>query len=127
MRFFHPNWVVVLSVALMTSAAFLWSCKTEKYPDNILTQQQFSSLLVELYLAEAKLNGLSIPRDSASKLFIPYEDSLMKKSGVPDSVLRNTYQYYFDHPQELEKVYEIVIDSLSLREKKDQKKPLPVN
>ena len=127
MRFFHPGRVVILSIALMTSAVLLWNCHTEKYPDNILTQEQFSSLLVELYLAEAKLNGLAISRDSASKLFIPYEDSLMKKSGVPDSVLRNTYQYYFDHPQELEKVYEIVIDSLSLREKKDQKKPLPVN
>jgi hypothetical protein len=127
MRFFHPGRVVILSIALMTSAVLLWNCQTEKYPDNILTQEQFSSLLVELYLAEAKLNGLAISRDSASKLFIPYEDSLMKKSGVPDSVLRNTYQYYFDHPQELEKVYEIVIDSLSLREKKDQKKPLPVN
>ena len=127
MRLFRPNKGVVFVIVFTISAALLWNCQTEKYPDNILSKEEFSSLLMELYLAEAKLNGLSIPRDSASKLFIPYEDSLMRKSGVPDSILRNTYQYYFDHPQELEKVYEIVIDSLSLREKKDQKKPVPIN
>ena len=127
MRLFRPNKGVVFVIVFTICAALLWNCQTEKYPDSILSKEEFSSLLMELYLAEAKLNGLSIPRDSASKLFIPYEDSLMRKSGVPDSILRNTYQYYFDHPQELEKVYEIVIDSLSLREKKDQKKPVPIN
>lgn len=94
------------------------SCVKEKRPKDILSQEQLTKIMVDLYLGEAKLSNLSLPYDSANKLFIPYEESVLKKYGVPDSVLYKTYQYYFDHPTELEKIYEIVIDSLSLRERK---------
>jgi hypothetical protein len=127
MRFFHFTRTSVLLVLMFTLAVILYACQTSKPSEPILSKEEFSSLLVELYLAEAKLNGLAIPKDSATKLFRPYEDSLFRKMGVTDSVLRNTYQYYFDHPQEFEKIFEVVIDSLSLREKKDQKKPLRQN
>jgi len=78
-------------------------------------------------MAEAKLNNYSIPYDSANKLFIPFEESVLKKYGVSDSTLYKTYQYYFDHPKEMEKIYEIVIDSLSLRERKGSITPTPAN
>jgi hypothetical protein len=94
------------------------SCGKEEAQKDILTQDQLTNLMIEFYLGEARLTNFAIPYDSASKLFIPFEESVLKKYGVSDSTLHKTYQYYFDHPTELEKVYEIVIDSLSLRERK---------
>ena len=94
------------------------SCDKEDQPQNILQQDQLIKIMIECYLGEARVNGYSIPRDSASKLFIPYEASVLKKYGVSDSELKRTYQYYFDHPTQLEKIYEVVLDSLSLRERK---------
>lgn len=41
---------------------------------------------------------------------------------MPDSVVRKTQQYYVDHPEQLEKIYDSVIDTLSLRQQKVNKK-----
>ena len=102
----------------MMTGLLCFSCGKEEPRKGILTQDELTKLMIEFYLGEARLSNLAIPYDSASKLFIPFEESVMKKYGVSDSTLYKTYQYYFDHPTELEKVYEIVIDSLSLRERK---------
>jgi Domain of unknown function (DUF4296) len=110
-----PALIIILS---MMTGLLCFSCGKEEPRKDILTQDELTKLMIEFYLGEARLSNLAIPYDSASKLFIPFEESVMKKYGVSDSTLYKTYQYYFDHPTELEKVYEIVIDSLSLRERK---------
>jgi hypothetical protein len=103
---------------LMILLIILASCK-EKQPDerkNVLSQEQLSSLLIKVYLAEAVAEGLPYARDSSIKYFVPFEQKLLKSKNIPDSVLKKTYQYYIAHPKELEKVYDIVIDSLTLKE-----------
>jgi len=69
------------------------------------------------------MNSSAIPRDSAALLFLPFEERLFQNLELSDSVVRKTYQYYVDNPEELEKIYDSVIDTLSLREKKMRTKP----
>jgi hypothetical protein len=95
-----------------------FGCDKEQPPKDIIPQEQLTKIMIDLYLGEAKLSNYSLPYDSANKLFIPYEESVLKKYGVSDSTLYKTYQYYFDHPTKLEELYGIVIDSLSLLERK---------
>jgi hypothetical protein len=109
-RYFHYAFLFLL---LFTS------CQTEEKKDKvILTQTQLSTFLIDMYLAEARIDNISIQKDSAIKLFLPYEEKLMKKYNLSDSVLKKTYQYYIDHPKEMEAVYDAVIDTLSLREQR---------
>jgi Domain of unknown function (DUF4296) len=108
----------VIIILFLAGGLLSVSCGEEESPKDILPQDQLTSIMIEFYLAEARLTNTSVPFDSASKLFLPFEESTLKKYGVPDSTLYRTYQYYFDHPTELEKLYEVVIDSLSLRERK---------
>jgi hypothetical protein len=115
------NSKLIIAIGLIGSNLLLWQCKNEERPKNILTQEQFSKLILEMYLAEAKLTSLDISKDSVYKLFVPYEEKYLKKSGISDTLLHNTYQYYFDHPQEFEQIYDRVIDSLSLLERKQSK------
>jgi len=61
---------------------------------------------------------MGIQRDSAMKLFLPFEQSVMKKRKISDETLSKTYRYYLEHPVEFEKVYDAVIDTLSLRAKR---------
>jgi Domain of unknown function (DUF4296) len=118
------NKISALFVVWSLAAGLLsFSCSKERPPKDILAQDQLTKIMIEFYLAEAKLTNYSIPYDSANKLFIPFEESVLKKYGVSDSTLYKTYQYYFDHPKEMEKIYEIVIDSLSLRERKASSTP----
>ena len=97
---------------------FLSSC-IEKQTDeekNVLSQEQLASLLIQIYIAEASADNLPYAKDSSIKYFLPFEQNLLKSKSISDSVLRKTYQYYFAHPKELEKVYGVVIDSLVLKE-----------
>ena len=96
----------------------LSSCKTDQKPAAVLEKEKFAEVLVDMYVAEARLAGISIIPDSSSTLFRPFRESLFKKKDVTDSVMKITYRYYVDHPIELEEVYDIAIDTLSLREQR---------
>lgn len=106
---------VILLIILVFS---LLSCKTEKRQQDILTAEEFSTLLIEFYTAESRLNMLPIVRDSSLKLFRPFEKSFLEKKKISDEVLKETYRYYLERPAEFEKIYDAVIDTLSLREQR---------
>lgn len=117
----------LMSIMLLFSVMILTGCKKDERPANVLSKEQLASIMMEMYMAESRLNGLSMPKDSAAKLFMPFEDSVLMRAGVSDSVMRKTYQYYFDHPDELDKVYDIMIDSLNLREQKEATRTKAIN
>jgi hypothetical protein len=113
------SWKTIL--VLVISVLSLYSCKKEGRPADVLNQSELADLMVEFYIAEGKLYALGIQRDSAMKLFLPFEQSVMKKKKVSDETLSKTYKYYLDHPVEFEKVYDAIIDTLSLRETRANK------
>ena len=97
---------------------FMVSCQTNEKPKEVLTQAQLSAFLVDVYLAEARVDAIPAVKDSTIKYFLPMEEKLLRNRGIADSVIRVTYAYYMAHPKELEQVYDAVIDSLTLREKR---------
>ncbi|MBS1951171.1 MAG: hypothetical protein OJF59_003072 [Cytophagales bacterium] len=96
----------------------LISCQKKEPPRQVLTKEQFSALLVDIYLAEARVQSLPMNHDSLIKFYLPHEQKVLTTRGVSDSVLKNTYTYYYAHPKEFEEVYDRVIDTLTLREQK---------
>ena len=95
------------------------SCNEKKdEAKGILTKTELATFLIDVYLAEARIDNIPIAKDSAIKLFLPYEEKLMKKYNLSDSSLKKTYQFYIDHPKEMEAIYDAVIDTLSLREQR---------
>lgn len=93
-------------------------CKKQQRPDDVLSREEYASFLVEVFLAEGKLNSLGIPVDSAMKLYLPFEVALQQQRGLTDSVLVRTKEYYLAHPNEMEQVYAAVVDTLNLREQR---------
>ena len=109
-------WVVVIGLIFN-------ACQKDKRPEGVLSPEELSKLMVEMYLAEERISGKNMVKDSAMKYFVPFEEKLKAKHGVSDSIMRMTYQYYISHSEELEKIYDSVIDTLSLREQKERTKP----
>jgi hypothetical protein len=110
----------LLCVVLIAS---LFSCKQEQKEVAPLSKDQMVSLMMEIYLAEARTAMVPVGKDSAYRLFVPHQDSLMQRMGIQDSTLRASYSYYLKHPADLEAIYDAIIDSLSLREQRLRKVP----
>lgn len=96
----------------------LVACSKEQLPPGVLDKDAYAAFLVEVYLAESRVTGLSLPRDSAAAYYYPLKEKIMAKQGLSDSVVTKTYQYYMDHPDQLELIYNSVVDTLSLREQR---------
>lgn len=107
-------------ILILLSVLFVGCSKSKDdiEKQGVLNEQELSALLIDIYLAEAVADNLPLLKDSAIKFFVPFEQKLLKQKNIPDSVLAKTYTYYLAHPKEFEAVYEIVIDSLTLREQR---------
>ncbi|MFN9500847.1 MAG: DUF4296 domain-containing protein [Chryseotalea sp.] len=74
--------------------------------------------MIDMYLFESKIIQLNLPRDSAEKLFENVKPALFEKIGIPDSVFKQSLDYYMKFPDKISLVYSRVVDSLTLKEQK---------
>lgn len=114
--------MVLQAAGMMLMAAGFFSCDSGKTPEGILKQHEMVPILLEVYLAEGQINELRIKRDSAMMMFEVYEQKIFEKYHVSDSTYKASLVYYYDHPDQLESIYETVLDSLNLMEKKLEEK-----
>lgn len=110
-----------IAVAIALISAFGCASPKKELPKGVLTQPELTSFMIEMYVAEGHLDAITMPKDSAIRLLIPYEEKLKTKFAISDSTLKITYQYYLENPKELETVYDALIDSLNLKEQKTVK------
>lgn len=84
-------------------------------PPQLLSKQQMTSFLIDLHLAEAKMNYIEMRKtDSLEIIFRNYERYLMNQHGFTDSVYLKSYEYYLDHMELMDEIYSDVVDSLSV-------------
>lgn len=112
------------AVLFLLVLAGMVSCKKEKEEQPPLSRDEMAGLMMEIYLGEARMSVTPVSKDSAYRLFVPYQDSVLRHRGLADSTLRKAYDYYLRHPDELEKIYDAIIDSLSLREQRQRAAPI---
>lgn len=75
-------------------------------------------VLTEVYMAEEKIKKLNISPDYGKKVFNRLQLRLYEKTGVGDTVLNQSIDYYLNRPEELRLIYTALVDSLNLREQK---------
>ena len=96
----------------------LVSACSENEPKDILDKDSMAAMLVEFYLREARVKAVTINEDSAAVIFAHIRRIYAQKTGIPDSVIDRSYNYYLARPKELQDVYIRVIDTLALREQR---------
>jgi len=107
-----------LGLSLMVIACIAAGCKDSSRPPGVLSKEEYASFLIEVYLTESRFGQLQLTPDSALRLYLAHEPELLAAHGLNDSTVKLTYEYYVNHPRELELVYTAVVDTLSLREQK---------
>lgn len=105
----------MLLLALTGFITVLAGCGGSERPEGILSEKQMVSTMTELYLAEEKVNRLSIPYDSIKELFPMFSERVFRNTGVSDTVFRKSLDYYMSHPDKLEDIYTTLVDSLNLK------------
>lgn len=100
----------------------LVSCskKNPGRPDDVLSKPEMVEILQEIYLKEAKISKLSLPFDSSQALYEKVEKELFLKYDIKDSVYERSMNWYYENPEELQDVYEVLVDSLMVLEKRNQ-------
>ena len=114
------RWVILILMLVV-------ACGRDSRPPGILDEHQMTSFLVDIYLAEARMSQFPMRPDSARKIFQAHEHQLATRYGVSDSIIRISYQYYFEHPREFDRILEAAIDTLSLREQRMPFQTQPLN
>lgn len=99
----------------------LSSCKRElRAPENLLDKTRMVDVLIDIHLLEAKLNALSVDKDSSSVLYKAYEQQIFEKHQISSALYQESYQWHFNHLHSLNDIYAIVVDSLMLRQQTKQ-------
>lgn len=80
-------------------------------------------IMEEMYLAEEKVNHLALSRDSSKKVFSAMGAKVFERAAVSDSVFRRSFDYYMEHPGEMELIYTALVDTLQLREQRAPFRP----
>ena len=115
MNGFTNKLILTLFCAAMLALAI--SCG-EKKPEGVLSRAEMVQILEEMYLAEEKANRLALPRDSAKKVFKVMEEKVFNNFAANDSIFQRSFDYYMEHPSELELIYTALVDTLQLREQR---------
>jgi ADP-glucose pyrophosphorylase len=99
------------------------SCSEKKErPKGILAPEKMALILSDIYVAENKVTSVGISTDSAEEVLRHYELKIFDQYGIDDSTYKESFKYYLENTKQLESVYDIVIDTLSLREQVESAK-----
>jgi len=87
-------------------------------PRQLLPKDKMVSLLVQLHLLEARVEGSRLPPDSARALFQAQKTALLWKNDLKaaDSLLEHSYRFYAVNNKDMDEIYKAVVDSLERRE-----------
>ena len=85
-------------------------------PADIIPESQMTSMLVDLHVAEARVERLGMITDTAAIYYKKAQQEIFKKNKVTEKQFYKSYDYYLHNVSELDKIYARVVDSLSLKE-----------
>jgi hypothetical protein len=102
--------LIYLLFFLMLVSCAKKQVKVANKPDWVIDEKKMVDIITDLRIVDAATysNPNSPPRNKAKDW-----EFVMKKHQVNDSIFRQSHDYYAEHPEVAEKLYEQVIDRIS--------------
>jgi hypothetical protein len=107
MRFYK----ILFSLLLL----FLVACHHDAAPDNLIKEDRFVPLLVDIHLADGYLSTKPQMPDSLSYYGNGMYAAIFKKYDVDSAQFKKSFQYYSSHLEQMNRIYKIVIDKLTAK------------
>ncbi|WP_190300383.1 DUF4296 domain-containing protein [Rufibacter hautae] len=97
----------------------LLSCTPEpEKPADLISEQKMTRIMIDVHLTEAAIGRTITHYDSSRVAYREAHKLILKRHAVSDSAFKHSYDFYLSNPAQMDKIYEVVLDSLSLREAK---------
>jgi len=93
----------------------MFSCVSEGYkkvPENLISEEKFVDLMVEMHLIEANINQRFVKLVDSTDTSFGYYRYLFDKYEVKKVDFDSTFNYYSRNPQKLDEVYDKVQERL---------------
>jgi hypothetical protein len=108
--------MVLRSTVFLALILFTAGCgepEVEVAPDGLLDKDKFTEVMVDVQLVEGmKVHKLGPKREKSPDMEAMYAN-IFAKYGIDQEDFDATYDYYKARPEEMELIYEQVLDSLS--------------
>ena len=75
-------------------------------------------ILADVHITEARIETNILYPDTALMVFNREQLQILAEHGVKEEEFRKTYRYYLNNLAQMDKLYEIILDTLSVREAK---------
>src|ERR1700744_3729507 len=100
-------------ITLFFSASlFLFSCKDKNSPDGVIQHDRMVNLMTEVHLIDGRMYSVVMTQDSLYKYRTARYDALFKRYHTDSAQFNRSMKYYTQHPEELQKMYEKILESL---------------
>jgi hypothetical protein len=107
-----------MRIHLISLVILAFACvKKSEIPENIISKQDMSTLMVDIHLLESKVSNLNLPTDSAMQVYRKFEKEIFEKHDTDSLQYAESVRFYSMNPELYHDIYEIVVDTLIVREK----------
>ncbi|HEY4650000.1 MAG TPA: DUF4296 domain-containing protein [Pontibacter sp.] len=99
----------------------LLGCKQQNdanAPEGLLPRAKMVQILADVHTMEALIEANVNYPDTAMMAYNKQQKAILQKYGVTAGQFYSTYTYYSTHLPEMDKLYEVVLDTLTAREAK---------
>ncbi len=87
-------------------------------PKNLIPPDKMAAALTEIHVAEARVGRMGLgSADSTELVFKRLRQQIFARQHIDTATFSKSYTYYVAHPNKLETVYKIVVDTLEARTK----------
>ena len=112
--------LIKIKYFLFLTFFIIMSCD-DKPREDYINKKLMVQILLDLHISEEVISELPYEKDTLKTLFAIKEQEIFKNYKVTEELYRSSYSHYFFNPGELDDIYRVVIDSLSLYQQTKQK------
>ena len=87
----------------------------EEIPEDVMSKEQMVAVMIDVQIAQTRVNNLRVKNDSAQKAYDHYQSYLLEEHTVSDSSFYTSLQYYLNRPDDLNDIHEAILDTLNFR------------
>jgi hypothetical protein len=116
------NFRTILFIFLGALIIMTISCTQEPEPDppDILSDSLMAAVLTDIHLAEAAVSQTNVYEEDSKRRLTSFYNSIYRLHYITADQFRESHDFYTQHPERLELIYDMVLQNLSTQQGKAQ-------